>query len=301
MCWLYDAPIVIPISVLSACLFVAIIGLIAGYIRTQKRLEVIRLQDSELIDELYFKPSNLVEEELFNRLSDEINVRKELLNKSEAKYIDQTEYFTMWMHQVKTPISAISLIAQSIEDEEISSDLKNEVTDISDYVDMVLNYLRLGSDTNDLVVEDVDVDSVIKAQLRKFSNHFFAKSIGIDYQSSGKKFKTDEKWLSFVIGQILSNALKYSQGGTIKIEVVGNSLSISDQGIGIAPEDLPRILEKGYTGYNGRLNKRSTGIGLYLVKSVCDMLGVEINIKSELKKGTEVTLKFKSEEIDVRD
>ena len=112
---------------------------------------------------------------------------------------------------------------------------------------------------------------------------------------------SDEKWVSFVVGQILSNALKYSQSGKITIKFMDDTLSISDEGIGIASEDLPRVFEKGYTGYNGRVNSKSTGIGLYLVKQVCDMINIDIKIESRLSEGTTVFLKFNEVNIDVSD
>lgn len=303
--WIFDVPSTPIKAIVGACLFFLVIYLVFDYLRISRKIEDIRQQTSESIENYQLNTINPLEEELFNRLKSELISRKDMLVESEAKYNDATEYFTMWMHQIKTPISGISLIAQNIEDENISNDLKGEVTDINDYVDMVLNYLRLGSDSNDLMFSNVEIDRVIKDQLRKFSNHFFAKNISIDYKAYGKTILTDEKWISFVIGQLLSNALKYSSKGTISIGVKDENKDIvfyiKDQGIGIAPEDLPRVFEKGYTGYNGRINKKSTGIGLYLVKQVCDMISVDIGIKSELNKGTEVTLKFKSEEVDGRD
>lgn len=301
VCLMFDVPLVAVWILFGTSLFVLICIIGLGYLSFLRKLEEIRFQDAESIENFEYKTVNPIEQELYERLRTELLERNKEIAETERKFNEATEYFTMWMHQIKTPISGISLIAQNIEDESISNDLKGEITDVNDYVDMVLNYLRLGSESKDIVFEKVSIDDVIKKQLKKFSNHFFAKDIGIDYVPGNCVVLTDEKWISFVIGQLLSNALKYSQSGTITVSCENNVFRIKDQGIGIASEDLPRVFEKGYTGYNGRINSKSTGIGLYLVKQVCDMINVGIKIKSELGKGTEVLLEFSSEEIDGRD
>lgn len=301
VCIIFDIHLIMVWTLLGINLFILLIVLILGFFKFKDSLNVIRFGDVKSISVNQIDIKNTATDELINRFQSEIIERENIINLQEEKYNDATDYFSLWMHQIKTPISGISLIAQNVEDEELSRELKGEITDINDYVDMVLNYLRLGADTRDIVVENVDIDKVIKEQLRKFSNHFFAKNISIDYEASGLRFITDEKWIAFVIGQLLSNALKYSKGGTITLKAIDSKVILNDQGIGIAPEDMPRIFEKGYTGYNGRVNKKSTGIGLYLVKQVCDMIGVKISITSELNKGTNITLEFPKEKIDVRD
>ena len=183
---------------------------------------------------------------------------------------EMTDYYTMWAHQIKTPIFALRLLLQ--ENPTVNKEALTELFKIEQYVEMVLGYLRTGISENVL---------------------------------------TDEKWLGFVIGQILSNALKYTRTGGIRIslkDVPGNSqntedisnmispspvtLIIEDTGIGIRKEDLPRIFEKGYTGVNGRENNRATGIGLYLSKKIMKRLGHRIYVTSEEGKGTKVFLEF---------
>lgn len=301
VCVVFDMPLTIVWTILGINVFILLIVLVFGFFKFKESLNDIRFSDVKSISVDQVDIKNVAADELITRFQNEIEERERIIYLQEEKYNDATDYFSMWMHQIKTPISGISLIAQNVEDEELSSELKGEITDINDYVDMVLNYLRLGADTRDIVVDNVDIDKVIKEQLRKFSNHFFAKNISIDYEASELKFITDEKWIAFVIGQLLSNALKYSKGGTITLKAMDNKVILNDQGIGIAPEDMPRIFEKGYTGYNGRVNKKSTGIGLYLVKQVCDMIEVKISITSELNKGTNITLEFPKEKLDVRD
>ena len=162
---------------------------------------------------------------------------------------------------------------------------------IEQYVEMVLGYLRLGSDTTDYVLRSCGLDGLLRQSVRKFARLFILKKISLDLQETGKTVLTDEKWLAFVIEQLLSNALKYTpEGGRIRIFGDGETLVIADSGIGIRPEDLPRVFEKGFTGYNGREDKKSTGIGLYLCSQVMDRLNHGISITSRPGQGTLVRL-----------
>ncbi len=217
-----------------------------------------------------------------------------LQNQSELKFSEALDYFTIWAHQVKTPISAIHLLMDT-GDGEYSPELREEVMKIEQYVEMLLFYLRLDSDYSDYVLKSYELDGIIKQAVRKYSKQFIRKKISLKYEGTELSTVTDEKWLLFVICQILDNALKYTPSGSISISTKGDSLIIADTGIGIAPEDLPRVFQKGYTGYNGRYDRKSTGIGLYICKRVLNKLGHEIEIKSELKKGTEVIITFKNE------
>ena len=129
---------------------------------------------------------------------------------------------------------------------------------------MVLMYLRLDSDSSDYVIKEHEIGSIVKAAVKKFSGEFISRKISLDMTEIDGTVITDDKWLSFVIEQVISNALKYTPKGTISIYMEEPKiLCIKDSGIGIAPEDLPRIFEKGYTGYNGRVDKKASGIGLY--------------------------------------
>ena len=250
--------------------------------------------------------------------------------------MDMTEYYTMWVHQIKTPLSAMRLMLQSgfpaeTEEQEYAFEsLKNELFDellkTEQYVDMVLSYLRLDSESSDFVFQEYELDDIIRQAVRKFSGVFIRKRIMLDYTGTKIRAITDEKWLLFVIEQILSNALKYTSLGTISIyaeyseaagrrrlesvsdcgspvgegpdsdrkerikEVTPDILVITDTGIGIAPEDLKRVFEKGFTGYNGRMHKKSTGIGLYLSKRILDKLSHSIEIESEPGTGTKVKI-----------
>jgi len=206
------------------------------------------------------------------------------------------DYFTLWAHQIKTPIAAMRLILQT-RDSADAAELRTELNNIEQYVEMVLGYLRLDSEYSDYVIGSLDLDGIIRSAIRKFAPSFIRKKIRLNYTPPELTVVSDEKWLLFVIEQIISNALKYTKEGSISIYAEGTTLIIEDTGIGIAEEDLPRVFDKGFTGYNGRENKQSTGIGLYLTKKILSRLGHGITIESEAGKGTRVMLDLKSEEI----
>ncbi len=213
-----------------------------------------------------------------------------------ARYQDMIEYYTLWAHQVKTPITSMRLTLEK-EDSPLSRKLSSDLFGIEGYVEMVLTFLRLDTDSTDYVFRECDLDELLRQSIAKFSSEFITRRIGLEYIPTGEKVVTDPKWFSFVVEQLLSNALKYTREGSIRIDLPHpRVLRIQDTGIGIAPSDLPRVFEKGYTGYNGREDKRSSGIGLYLCRRICTRLGMEITIASEPGKGTAVSLFLKQYE-----
>lgn len=222
---------------------------------------------------------------------------------------EMTDYYTMWAHQIKTPIFALRLLLQ--ENPTVNKEALTELFKIEQYVEMVLGYLRTEDMSSDLKLSRCALDSIIREQIHKYAGIFISKKLSLTYEGISENVLTDEKWLGFVIGQILSNALKYTRTGGIRIslkDVPGNSqntedisnmispspvtLIIEDTGIGIRKEDLPRIFEKSYTGVNGRENNRATGIGLYLSKKIMKRLDHRIYVTSEEGKGTKVFLEF---------
>ena len=217
-----------------------------------------------------------------------------LVNKMNMKYSEMTDYYTIWVHQIKTPIFAMNLALGS-EDDPLHRELSENLQKIEQYAEMSLCYLRLDSESTDFVIKSCFVDDIIKQAVRKFSMQFIRKKLRLDYKSSGCSVVTDEKWMLFVVEQILSNSLKYTKQGFIAItfEQPG-TLCIRDSGIGIAPEDMPRIFERGFTGYNGRNDKKASGIGLYLCRRICDSLGHKISAHAPEDGGTEIRIRFKA-------
>lgn len=246
----------------------------------------------------FLKPRNSMEkcyQELLQSTSHRIKELKseEIINRQE-----QEDYYSMWVHQIKTPIAAMHLLHQTL-DEQYPGDatlreLKMNLFKIEQYVEMVLSYLRAKDLSSDMHFETCSLDDILKRALKKYSQMFILQRIRLNYTPTDLLILTDKKWLSFVLEQILSNALKYTpSGGCISIFLDrgtrGSYLVIEDTGIGIAPEDLPRIFEKGFTGYNGRANKKSTGIGLYLCKTILDRLNHTIWIDSKIGEGTRIS------------
>lgn len=242
------------------------------------------------------KPRNGVEEcyeELLKMLFKE---KKDLLAQMDQERRNTREYYTVWVHQIKTPIAAMRLLLQQQEDAQ-STAIRTELFEIEQYVEMVLTYLRMQSASTDYIIGEFDLDPMIRQAVRKYAPLFIRKKLRLHFQETNIKVLTDKKWLVFVIEQILSNALKYTQVGEITIKLVDDhkTLAIMDTGIGIAGEDLPRIFEQGFTGYNGRWQEgKSTGIGLYLSRQILKKLSHEITIQSEPQKGTIVYIQLEN-------
>ena len=231
-------------------------------------------------------------QELLHLLYDK-NLRT--ISETDGARRDMEDYYTLWAHQIKTPIAAMRLLLA--ENEDANRLPLAELFKIEQYVDMVLQYVRLGCESSDLLLERCDLDSIIRACLRKYARSFSLKKLSFSFTETNLTVLTDEKWLSFVIEQLFSNSLKYTPSGKISIYAEGERLFIKDTGIGIRPEDLPRVCEKGYTGVCGRADKRSTGIGLYLCKSILSRLGHSLEIISAVGEGTTVIIGLQRESI----
>ena len=199
------------------------------------------------------------------------------------------EYYTRWSHQVKTPIAAMNLLLS--EKALDARAVKRELFRIEQYADMALQYQRLEGESSDLVLEKVKLHKMVSQTLKKLSTIFVYKKLHVKLGDLEKEIVTDEKWMCFILEQILTNAAKYTEeGGMIEIWLEQEVLCIRDNGIGIQEEDLPRIFEWGYTGYNGRLDKKSTGIGLSLTKEAAGLLQIGISMESQVGRGTTVFL-----------
>lgn len=289
---LYDLEIEAIYYSVMLCSFIGLIYICINFINYYKKhVQLYKLQNEISISlENLPSPKTLMEEDYTNLI---LNLNKEYKNyisKSDIAKSDMIDYYTMWVHQIKTPISAMKLLIQTSESE-ISSDLSSELFKIEQYVEMVLSYIRLGSNENDFVIKEYDLDNIVRQAIRKYAPLFIRKKINLDFQPTNYKVLTDEKWLVFVIEQLLSNAIKYTNKGKISIyPLEDKKLVIEDTGIGISKEDIPRIFDKGFTGYNGRTDKKATGLGLYLCKNILDKLSHKISIESEVGVKTKVIL-----------
>ncbi|MEL7622217.1 MAG: sensor histidine kinase [Clostridiales bacterium] len=207
---------------------------------------------------------------------------------------DMEDYYTLWAHQIKTPLAAMRLLLSEGGGQN-NSLLLAELFKTEQYVEMVLQYIRLRSESSDILLQTCSLDELIKGCLRKYARLFALKNLEFSFRETGLKVLTDQKWLSFAIEQVFSNSLKYTPSGKISIYAEDSYLVIEDTGIGIRAEDLPRVCEKGYTGAGGRSDKKSTGIGLFLCKGILIKLGHSFTIDSEVGRGTRVKIGLQRE------
>ena len=298
--FLYHLPLKAVIYPTTLCILLALVYFLYDYYRS--RLVYHQLQEIKELSHVTMNllpPPKSLEDENYQRMIHLLwEEKKHFEDKMNLRYFDMIEYYTVWAHQIKTPIASIKLWLQN-EDSSLSRKISPDLTRIEQYVDMVLMFLRLGSDTTDYIFREYDLDQIVKEAVKKFAGEFINRKIQLIYEPLNTEVITDEKWLSFVVEQLISNALKYTQKGSVTVFMKEPKLlCIQDTGIGISPEDVPRVFDKGYTGFNGRSNKKASGIGLYLCKRVCTNLGHRIHIDSVLDKGTLVQIDLSHNKIE---
>ena len=283
-------------AVLYAALLCACIG--AGFLWKDYRAYLRRhRQLSRMADQLLMgleelpPPVGVIEEDYQRLLLQGLEAQRSQTLQQDAQRAEMMEYYTLWVHQIKTPIAAMRLILQESDAQE-KTELTAELFKIEQYVEMVLSDLRLENPSSDLVIRRQLLLPIVKQSVRKYAPLFIRKKLALELDvDEACTVLTDEKWLAFVMEQILSNALKYTSSGSIHIYTEQPmTLVIEDTGIGIAAEDLPRLFEKGFTGYNGREDKRATGLGLYLSRRILRRLGHTISLDSQEGKGTRVKI-----------
>lgn len=282
----------------AVCLFI-------DFYKYYKRHKLLHINREQFFNDAEQLPEHMdIIEYDYQELAKELyQAKQELVSKNRIAKKELLDYYGMWVHQIKTPIAALDILLQNTErmlyqldekemmQEAISvSDMKMELFKIEQYVEMALNYLRVEDISSDLVFKKQELDDMVCQVIRKYAKIFISKKIKMDFKPTKACIVTDEKWFIFVLEQIISNALKYIKKGKISIYIKEKSLVIEDTGIGIPAEDLPRVFEKGFTGYNGRENKKSTGIGLYLCKNIMDKLQWNITADSEVGRGTKIYL-----------
>ena len=294
---LYRLPAEAVLYPAALCVLLGVGVLLLDFFRVRRRHMVLR--DLKEIDAELPEVRDIEAEDYREivRLLREAN--REARTRSETDMAAMVDYYTLWVHQIKTPIAAMRLRLQD-EDSELSRALLSDLGRIERYVSMVLTYLRLENGATDYVIKETDLDSVIRPVLRQFAGEFISRKLKLDYTPVERKVLTDGKWLSFVVEQVLSNALKYTPSGSVSISMEAPAvLVIRDTGIGIPPEDLPRVFERNYTGLAGRADTRASGIGLSLCKSVCDRLGHTISIESTPGEGTSVRIDLSARKLEI--
>lgn len=243
-----------------------------------------------LISILYYKQ----EENLKSKIESLEIEKKMIIDSSIEEKNSVYEYFLLWIHQIKTPITAAKLL---VDREEISpAEIKKQIFYIEDYTNTALNFLKISNKEADMDITEIDLDKVVKNVIKKYSILFISDRITLKYDKIEEKVVSDTKWLSILLEQIVSNAIKYSQGGEVEIRFhkFENCLEIRDTGIGIRAEDIPKIFDRGYSGFNGRMNQKSSGIGLFLASEIAKKLSIDIKVDSKLSKGSSFRLYFKA-------
>lgn len=301
VCFLYGVPVQPAFYTAQVTVVFGILALTVGFFRFRRKWkELAKAKEDILYTEELPKAENVIEKEYQEIVTELKEKMSELEEKDQSSYREMIEYYTMWAHQIKTPIAAMRLLLQQ-EESDKNRELLSELFKIEQYVLMVLQYLRLGSESNDLVLKRQSLDDIIRQAVKKYAPLFIRKKLTLVYTPVNCQVLTDEKWLEFVLEQILSNAIKYTKRGSVAIymdEQAEKTLVIADTGIGIAAEDLPRVFEKGYTGCNGRYDKGSTGIGLYLCRRALNRLSHTIRVESELGQGTRVYINLETVHLD---
>lgn len=290
---------------LSACIMLLYVAYdYIGFVRKHRRLKEAKRHIDITTDNLP-DACNLIEEDYQNLLETMLYRKNEMIADIRMARKDMLEYVTLWSHQIKTPLTALKLTAGDLAESE-RTEMLARLFEMEQYVDMMLQFLRMEGEGNDLVLKPYSLRGMVNQSVKYFARIFISKGISVRVQVDEQlSVVTDEKWLVFVLKQLISNALKYTEHGSITIraerpeaasEVFKPSASvrlvIADTGIGIAAEDIPRIFERGYTGYNGRKDKKATGLGLYLTDRIIHMLGHGIRIVSDVGRGTSVELIF---------
>jgi histidine kinase, putative len=238
------------------------------------------------------RPQTALEALLFEKLALLEMDKKNRAIEEREKLNDLMDYYTLWAHQIKTPIAASSLLVGEIEDKKVKNQLEQELFKIESYVNIVLQYLRLESFHEDLVLKKENVEDLVKEIVKKYAIFFIQKGLSLHLHDLDRTIITDKKWFVVILEQVLSNSLKYTSQGGIEIYFQEDTLYIKDSGLGIQDADLLRVFERGFSGYNGRLTQQSSGLGLYLSKKIADELGHQISIASQVGQGTTVMISF---------
>ena len=277
--------------VLSLAALVVFIGF--DLYRTWRKDRILKKakENIDITGENLPEATSIMEEDYQELIEQLLQSKRQEMQQQMHKNNELTEFVTLWTHQVKTPLTALTLAANDMKTPE-KAEFVNRLFEIEQYCDIILQYLRIEGEGSDLLLEEYPVKPMVNQAVKYFARSFIGKGLSVQIDvPDGQTLVTDEKWLVFVLKQVLSNALKYTKEGGVTISMPKpNTLCICDTGIGISKADLPRITERGYTGYNGRMDKKATGIGLFLVDTIMKKLSGSVEITSELGKGTKVYL-----------
>ena len=291
--------IYIPLIIMGLCM----ISIIIEYFKRKKFYDNL-LKMLEELDEKYLiteiiKTPNFLEGQIFKNSLEQID-KSMLENVNKYKYMteDYKEYIELWIHEIKIPISASKMVIENNKNA-ITKSIDEELDKVENYIEQALFYARSNTVEKDYYIRKVFLKEIINESIKKNKSSLIQEKISIDIHDLDIEVNTDNKWIVFILNQIIQNSIKYRKKENSVIEIYANQgkenviLYIKDNGIGIKQGEITRVFEKGFTGTNGRLsNKKSTGIGLYLCKKLCNKLGIGIELNSVQNEGTEVKLVF---------
>ncbi len=277
------------------------ISIIIEYFKRKKFYDNL-LNMLEELDEKYLiteiiKTPNFLEGKIFKNSLEQID-KSMLENVNKYKYMteDYKEYIELWIHEIKIPISASKMVIENNKNA-ITKSIDEELDKVENYIEQALFYARSNTVEKDYYIRKVVLKEIVNESIKKNKSSLIQEKISIDIHDLEIEVNTDNKWIVFILNQIIQNSIKYRKKENSVIEIYANQgkenviLYIKDNGIGIKQGEITRVFEKGFTGTNGRLsNKKSTGIGLYLCKKLCNKLGIGIELNSVQNEGTEVKL-----------
>ena len=299
----YDMQIFIKIYVAVAIIAAFLIGFLVEYYSKKNYYDTVKsrireLQEEYLIMEVLpkadFTEANILEDAIRD-------IGKSMLeNVNKYKYLqeDYKDFIELWIHEIKIPIATSKMIVENNKNE-ITASINEELDKIDNYTEQALFYARSNTVEKDYIVRKIQLKEIVNASVLKNKSQLIQNKISIDIKGLEEIVYTDSKWCIFIINQIIQNSIKYSKNADRQIEIYGERkkeniiLHIKDNGIGIKESEITRVFEKGFTGENGRITgKKSTGIGLYLCKKLCDKLCIGLELNSKKDEGTEVKLIF---------
>ena len=290
--------IYIPISILFSYLLIVFIEYLKKknfYNNLTKNLE--KLDKKYLIPEIIDKADFLEGKILINTLKEIEKSMAEHVNEYKFANEEYKEYIELWIHEIKTPIAVSKMIVEN-NPSEITKNINEEIEKVEYFVEQALFYARSNNVEKDYIIKPMNLQKIINSVILKNKRSFISKKIKLNIHDVDKEVYSDSKWMAFILNQIIINSIKYSKKDKAEIEIFSEEykdntvLYIKDNGIGIESDNLPRVFEKGFTGENGRKINKSTGIGLYLCKKLCDKLGQNIEINSVLNMETVVKIYF---------
>lgn len=277
-----------------------VLAFLISYYKTSKYLKNIetimdKLPEKYLITEIWQKPRGAEKLAYYKILKRANKSMLENVTDIKEKQKDYKEYIESWVHEIKIPITSAKLLCENNKSD-ITNKIDEDIEEVNNYVEQALFYARMDQVSNDFMIREISLNEVIKNVLARNKKIMIQNNMKVELKDVNIKCYTDEKWLEFILNQIITNSIKYRNDNNAVVKITGIQnkeniiLKIKDNGIGIKKSEIDRIFDKGFTGTNGRNQTKSTGIGLYLCKRLCEGIGMEIDANSKENEYTEIVI-----------